>query len=530
LKKLFHVKKYFVVNSIMSVLIRNVEMDKYNECCTPDVITLTFTNGEICSYMRRSIERSNPVGRKRKLLNFTPRKYDPSDEKIDEKTFESIFKNCEVQLAALDKQYKWNVEEAERLYAKDSEKIDMLHNSNKDLLGRLSMDMLREYRRIKKEIHSRIVAANVPAERLRIMVNWLRHSRLDALIKAAEMLECEANYIIKKVKSPDMKHDIFLSHVQKKSTDASRNIKDSLERKGLGVWFDKSVERLDKHGMIDGIVNSSLFTVLLTKEYFQRPYCVFEYCISSIAGKKLITVYEPDPHHGGGRIESFQLPEMFKHIKDHELVELNRNYWEPFITRLQSRIKKTVDAASNRVTMKARSAIARNSSFMTKFLRVWLEQELRTEGRVIGRRLYSASRDGNTSKAFHKKCDGKGATITVVESSTGKVFGGFSSRPWSSTKGFFRADSAWLFKCHDNGQGERININASCRSKSVFHFKFSGPCFVGESDLWINYETGKVKNGCPKLSFTKGILSKNSGIVPFQINDYEVFQILNELH
>jgi len=513
----------------MSVLIGKVEMDKYNERCIPDFVTLTFTNGEICSYVKRGAERPNALGRIRKLLNFTPRNYDLSDEKIDEKTFESILQNCEVQLAVLEKQYKCNVVKAERLYLEDSENIDMLHNANKDLLGRLSMDMLREYRRVKKEIHSRIVAANVPKERLRIMVNWLSHSGVDAFLKAAKMLECEATYIIKRVQYPDRKYDIFLSHVQKKSTDASRNIKVSLEKKGLSVWFDKSVERLDKHGMIDGIVDSRLFTVLLTKEYFQRPYCVFEYCTSSIAGKKLITVYEPDPNHGGGRIESFKIPEMFEHIKDHELVELNRNYWEPFITRLQSRIKKTVMAASERVTVKATFAIDRNSSFITKFLREWLERELRLEGRVIGRRLYSASTDGNTSMAFHKKCDGKGATITVVESRTGKVFGGFSSRPWSSRKGFFSADSAWLFKCHENGLGERININPSCRSKSVFHFKFCGPCFVGENEIWINYETGKVKKGYPKLSFSKGILSKNDGIVPFEINDYEVFQIVKEL-
>ena len=38
--------------------------------------------------------------------------------------------------------------------------------------------------------------------------------------------------------------------------------------------------------------------------------------------------------------------------------------------------------------------------------------------------LYDASIEENTNKDFHKYCDGKGATITLVESSKGKRFGG----------------------------------------------------------------------------------------------------------
>ena len=40
--------------------------------------------------------------------------------------------------------------------------------------------------------------------------------------------------------------------------------------------------------------------------------------------------------------------------------------------------------------------------------------------------LYDASIEENTNKDFHKYCDGKGATITLVESSKGKRFGGYT--------------------------------------------------------------------------------------------------------
>ena len=44
--------------------------------------------------------------------------------------------------------------------------------------------------------------------------------------------------------------------------------------------------------------------------------------------------------------------------------------------------------------------------------------------------LYRASRDGWMWKDFHSKCDKKGATVTLVKSSVGKVCGGFTCVPW----------------------------------------------------------------------------------------------------
>lgn len=40
--------------------------------------------------------------------------------------------------------------------------------------------------------------------------------------------------------------------------------------------------------------------------------------------------------------------------------------------------------------------------------------------------LYKASKDGDSSSAFHQKCDGKSFTITIVKTTTNKRFGGFT--------------------------------------------------------------------------------------------------------
>ena len=49
--------------------------------------------------------------------------------------------------------------------------------------------------------------------------------------------------------------------------------------------------------------------------------------------------------------------------------------------------------------------------------------------------LYLGSRDGWEPSYFHAKCDNKGATIAVIQSSDGFIFGGFSDKPCKSSGG-----------------------------------------------------------------------------------------------
>ena len=59
--------------------------------------------------------------------------------------------------------------------------------------------------------------------------------------------------------------------------------------------------------------------------------------------------------------------------------------------------------------------------------------------------IYKASRDGFKAVDFHRKCDGKENTISIIESGYGNIFGGFTSIAWQS-KGDWKHDSkAWVF-------------------------------------------------------------------------------------
>ena len=52
------------------------------------------------------------------------------------------------------------------------------------------------------------------------------------------------------------------------------------------------------------------------------------------------------------------------------------------------------------------------------------------------RRIYNAKKDGWHENDFHRCCDNKGWTITIVQTTKDFIFGGFTTLDWE-TPGFF---------------------------------------------------------------------------------------------
>jgi hypothetical protein len=60
--------------------------------------------------------------------------------------------------------------------------------------------------------------------------------------------------------------------------------------------------------------------------------------------------------------------------------------------------------------------------------------------------LYKAKRDGFRAKDFHRQCDGKGPTMTIIKSQAGGyLFGGYTVPVWSSDNGRRTDSTAFLF-------------------------------------------------------------------------------------
>ena len=64
--------------------------------------------------------------------------------------------------------------------------------------------------------------------------------------------------------------------------------------------------------------------------------------------------------------------------------------------------------------------------------------------------LYQASIDGYDGKDFHRKCDGKDFTITLVITDKDKIFGWFTEIEWNQDEKLIVGDKGFIFSINNN--------------------------------------------------------------------------------
>ena len=177
-----------------------------------------------------------------------------------------------------------------------------------------------------------------------------------------------------------------------------------------------------------------------------------------------------------------------------------------------------------------------NSNILSKHQSSQIESWLSEDG-VSGdlELLYQGSRDGWKASDFHAKCDNKGATITVIRSSDGFIFGGFSDKPWKSSGGVWcESDKAFLFslKSPSNEVGmAKMRIKQNGCSNAIYHYYTLGPTFGGGHDLRISNKPNNNSNSCSNLGVTYELPSGQTdtflaGSKNFKVSEIEVFQII----
>jgi len=59
--------------------------------------------------------------------------------------------------------------------------------------------------------------------------------------------------------------------------------------------------------------------------------------------------------------------------------------------------------------------------------------------------IFRASKESFSATKFHQKCDNKGPTITIIESTNGNVFGGYNELDWSTNSQYGNTNNNFLF-------------------------------------------------------------------------------------
>ncbi|CAF1459698.1 unnamed protein product [Didymodactylos carnosus] len=100
--------------------------------------------------------------------------------------------------------------------------------------------------------------------------------------------------------------------------------------------------------------------------------------------------------------------------------------------------------------------------------------------------IYTATRNRFRSHDFHRQCDGKGPTMTIIRSKEdGYLFGGFTAVSWSSQTGPKKDPTAFLFTLTnpDDLPSTKFNIDTTKSEYAVLHHQLLGPTFGRDRDL-----------------------------------------------
>ncbi len=151
--------------------------------------------------------------------------------------------------------------------------------------------------------------------------------------------------------------------------------------------------------------------------------------------------------------------------------------------------------------------------------------------------VYRASKDGFLARDFHRKCDGIKYTLTVIKTTTGNIFGGFTNRPWLSDKKSYKDYTGFIFslankdcnpfkvKCYSNNAiacnrlyGPAFGGNFNQQKLDVCIFSNSNKNTKSYSDFGFAYVNKDYRYGEEK---TKAILA---GSEYFKTTEIEVYK------
>jgi hypothetical protein len=149
--------------------------------------------------------------------------------------------------------------------------------------------------------------------------------------------------------------------------------------------------------------------------------------------------------------------------------------------------------------------------------------------------LYRASRDGWGPSDFHGICDDKGATVTVVKSSDGYIFGAYSVE-WRQSSGVYKSSAkAFLFSLKDHAGAVgpvKMPILSNNTEKAVIHDSSYGPMFGNGYDLRVASNANENTSSSCNVGHTYQLPSKftkphflTAGSKYFTVSELEVFLV-----
>jgi len=109
--------------------------------------------------------------------------------------------------------------------------------------------------------------------------------------------------------------------------------------------------------------------------------------------------------------------------------------------------------------------------------------------------LWRGSRDGFGAEDFHSRCDGVKNTLTIIKTTTGFIFGGYTSQAWASPQysEYKRDPNAFLFT-FKNPSNMPMKLKVIDSKYAVYHDYSYGPTFGWWHDLHVSDDSNLKKS------------------------------------
>ncbi len=121
--------------------------------------------------------------------------------------------------------------------------------------------------------------------------------------------------------------------------------------------------------------------------------------------------------------------------------------------------------------------------------------------------LYRSTRDGFRAQEFHRRCDGKARTITIIQNNLNFVFGGYTSSPWNSSNQWINDKNAFLFSLRKTGYSCCEKFMNNCPTYALYGASDYGPTFGRGHEIYIsdqsNITNTSLRNCEPSYDFPK---------------------------
>ena len=139
--------------------------------------------------------------------------------------------------------------------------------------------------------------------------------------------------------------------------------------------------------------------------------------------------------------------------------------------------------------------------------------------------LYRKSNNDDSYETFHKLCDNKGPTLTLIKATEGFIIGGYTPLNWDNHSSWKIDDDTFIFSLTN----KRIFKKSGKSKDSIYCIKDAGPwfpyigCYGGKKNMSQGYFCYSPNSEIEK---SEEIISNEKKSRFFDIEEVEVYQIV----